>query len=630
MNSLWQRAASVALLIVSAAMCVFQVTYTQVMFQDILANRVAHLGFALVVSFLYLISRSERRGDRYLNLVLLLCAIAATGYVLFFFEDIMTFRSTIPLPMDLVVGCLVIVLVFTGSFLLFGKALTISAGLFVVYLVIGRYLPHPFTVAAVGFERMLMWLTLSIESEEGVYGTLLAVSASYLFVVILFGALLSALGGLRFITSVGRWVGAHLKSGPAAVALITSSLLGSVTGSTVANVTITGSFTIPMMKKAGYRPEQAGAIEAASSNGGQILPPVMGATAFVMAGFAGVRYLEIAVAAVVPALLYYFSVFLYVQLNAHKLALTSVSEPVSGKQLLLDAPLFIFPLSTLVVLLAKGYTLPFVMFWTIMMLIAVSGVSCIRKEARPTFEDIKKGILDGARIGSEMAVTCALIGMVATCVKVSGLGMKLPLLIGDISGGVLLIALLLAMLSSILLGMSVPTVVAYLLVAIGVVPALREMGVPLLQAHLFPFICATMSHLTPPVALGSMVASRLAQAEFWETTWEGMKAACVAYLLPFFIVYAPVIILRPDGGFNRSMMQIAAMLVATLSLQISLVGYCFGNINMAERSTFLTGSLLLLAAVFLGNFVFFSSGLILFAMILAWHMIRVKRDRLVH
>ncbi|MFQ5826256.1 MAG: TRAP transporter permease, partial [Dehalococcoidia bacterium] len=557
-----QRIIAIALPVVAIAMVVYQLAFTQYLIQDPTGHRITHLGLALTVVFLSLML-TDKKGW-HLKLSLLVASVVTTGYFMYYLTPILEYRSAMPLTSDLVFGALVIVLAFAGSYLIFGKTFPIVAAAFVAYMVLGRYIPPPFTVAAVSLKRLLMWLSASVGTDEGVYGDILGLSANYLFLFIFFGSLLHTLGGTRFIMGAGQWLGSKLRSGPAAVAVVGSSLLGTITGSTVANITITGAFTIPLMKKAGYEPQQAGAIEAASSNGGQIMPPIMGATAFVMAGYSGIPYIKIVIAAILPAILYYFGVFLYVQLSAYKMNVIDITEPVSGRKLLLDAPLFFIPLALLVFLLSKGFTLPWVAFWSMMTLIVVALISnvlrsvrgrklllaalplfpalavlvfllgqgvawrwialwsmmtliavalinnVVIKEARPTLKGAIDGVTRGARTASEMAVVTALIGVVATNIKVSGLGIKLPLVIQDISHGILFIALLIAMVSSILLGMGVPTVVAYLLVAIGAVPALRAMGVPLLQAHFFPFIFAVFSHLTPPVAIGALVASQLA------------------------------------------------------------------------------------------------------------------------
>jgi len=595
-----------ALVTVAIAMAIYQLVYTQVLLQSPTGHRITHLGFALAVVFLSLMLRNK--GGWHVKLALLIVSMVVTGYLMFFLHELLLYRTATPETSDLIIGGLAIFLSLAASYLIYGKTFPIVALAAIAYLVLGRYLPFPFTVAAVSLKRLLMWLSVSLGTDEGIYGSMLGISANYLFLFIFFGGLLHAFGGTRFIMAVGRWVGSKLRSGPAAVALVGSSLLGTVTGSTVANITITGAFTIPMMKKAGYRPEQAGAIEAVSSNGGQIMPPIMGATAFVMAGFAGIPYIQIMVAAIVPALLYYFVAFFYVQLTAEKTKVQPILEPVSGKQLLLDAPLFFLPLGVLLFLLVRGYTLPYVGFWSIITLIAVGLISNIRKEARLHLKEMVDGITGGVRTASEIAIVLAVVGVVATAIKVSGVGIKLPLLIGDISHGSVLIALLIAMLASILLGMGVPTAAAYLLVAIGAVPALLAMGVPLLQAHFFCFFFAVFSHLTPPVAIGALVASKIADADYWKTAWEAIKAGFAAFLLPFFIIYAPVIILRPDVESTLCIAQIVAILLAVTSLQMGISNYCFTYIKLDERVAFIIAAALCLTFIFSQIYPFLFAG----------------------
>lgn len=614
----------VILQIVAIAMAVYQLAFTQYLIQDPVGHRITHLGFALAVVLLAFMTESNRRRSWLLGLGLVLSSLLVTGYLMILLDEILTYRSAMPIASDLIIASLLLVVVFITTYLVYGKTFPILAVLSLIYLYFGRYLPYPYTVADVPVRRILMWLSASLGTEEGIYGDILAISANYLFLFIFFGSMLEVFGGIRFILGIGSWIGSKLKSGPAAVAVIGSSLLGTITGSTVANITITGSFTIPLMKKAGYKPEQAGAIETVSSNGGQIMPPIMGATAFVMAGFAGIPYVKIAVAAIVPALLYYFGVFLFVQLTAQRMKVLSVMEPIRGRQLLFDTPIFFLPLGVLVFLLAKGFSLPFVGFWSMITLVAVSLVSSIRKEARLHFKRVIEGLTRGVRTASEMAIICALIGVVATCIKVSGLGIKLPIVIADISHGYIIIALLIAMVASILLGMGVPTPVAYILVAIGAVPALRTMGVDPLPAHFFCFVFAVFSHITPPVAIGALVASQLAGAKYWPTAWESIKAGGTAFLLPFFIIYVPVIILRPDAGILLSIAQILTIIFAILSAQIFLSNYCLIPLAKPEKVTFLATSIVCLIGLFSKNNPFIFAGIALFIVNITWQFIRYR------
>lgn len=618
-----QRAIAIALPIVAIAMAIYQLLYTQILIQDPDGHLITHLGFALVVVFFSSMLKNTRGRGWYLSLVLLLLSLVVTGYLMIELDEILSYRTSIPATSDLIIGTLIIIVLFVGNWLVFGSCFPIVSLVAIVYLVLGRYLPPPFTVPAISYVRLLMWLSVEIGTGKGVYGDILYLSATYLFLFIFFGGMLDAFGGTRFIIGFGRWIGSKLRAGPAMVALFGSSLLGTVTGSTVANITITGSFSIPMMKRSGYTPEQAGAIETVSSNGGQIMPPIMGATAFLMAGFANIPYIEIVIAAIVPALLYFLCVFFYINFTAQKMQIRASVEPVNRKQLLLDAPLFFLPLGVLVFLLVKGFTLPYVGFWSIVTIVVVGLItSALRKEARLDFRQTISRITDGVRAASEMAMICGLLGVVVSAIVSSGLGIKLPLAIEDLSHGILLIALFITMISSILLGIGVPTPAAYMLVAVGAVPTLLKMGVPLLAAHLYCFVFAICSHFTPPIAIGALVASQIAGADYWGTAWEAVKAAFAKYLLPFFFIYAPVIILRPESGFIPSLIQVLAILAVISSLQIGISNYCFTNLRFNERICFIIASLLCLTFIFNRSYSFFLAGVILFAFAIAWQFKR--------
>jgi TRAP transporter 4TM/12TM fusion protein len=618
------RILRVILQIVAIAMAFYQLAFTQYLIQDPVGHRITHLGFALAVILLAFMIESKKRKGWLLGLGLFLSSLLITGYLMILLEEILTYRPTMPIASDLIIAVLLIVVVFITTYLVYGKTFPVLAALCIIYLYFGRYLPYPYTVADVPVDRIIMWLGASLGTEEGIYGDILAISSNYLFLFIFFGSMLEVFGGTRFILGIGNWIGSKLRSGPAAMPVFSDIFLGEVTGSTVASIVITGSFTIPLMKKAGYTPAQAAAIETVTSNGGQIMPPVMGATAFVMAGFAGIPYVEIAKAAIVPAFLYYFGAFIYVQLTASKIKLISVLEPLSSRKLLLDAPVFFIPLGVMVYLLVKGFTLPYIVFWSVMAIFIMGLLSSVRKEARLSFKQIIEGLTKGAITASEMAVICGLIGVVATCIKVSGLGIKLPLMIGDTSHGSIFIALMIAMVASILLGMGVPTPVAYILVAIGAVPALRSMGVDPLPAHFFCFLFAIYSHFTPPVAIGALVASQIAGAKYWSTGWESIKAAATAFILPFFLIYVPVIILRPDGDLFTSITQIVTILIIISSTQMFFSNYCFTILTKPERFTFLATSILCLIGIFNKINPIIFAGIVLFVISIAWQFIRYR------
>jgi len=606
--------AGLALTIVALAMAVYQLAYTQTLIQSPDGHIITHLGLALTVTFLALLQRATDVRRQWLAFVLLVSSVAVTLYLMIELDPILMFRTSFPSRMDLIVGVVLILILMVGNWVVFGKTFTIVSLVAILYLLVGRWLPAPFTVPAISFERLLMWLSVELGSGKGVYGDILDLSANYLFLFIFFGGALHTFGGTRFVIGLGRWVGSKLRGGPAMVALFASTFLGAITGSTVANITITGAFTIPMMKKSGYTAEQAGAIETVASNGGQITPPIMGATAFLMAGFANVPYIEIVKAAIIPAALYFLCVYVYISLTARKMAIVDIVDAVDTKRLLLDAPIFVLPLVVLVVLLVKGYTLPFVGFWSIMTLAVVGLLLNVwRKDVQFSYRGMIANLTDSVRSACGIAMICGLLGVVVSAIVSSGLAVKLPLAIEDLSGGSLPLALVITMLTSMILGIGVPTPAAYMLVALGAVPGLLQMGVPLLAAHFFCFVSAISSHITPPIAIGALVASQIAGGNYMKTAWEAMKAAFAKYLLPFFFIYAPIVMLRPDRGVVGSTIQVVAILVLILALQISISQYCFTWLRKDETAIFGAAAVLALLNIFTNSVTTFSMGVVLFA-----------------
>ena len=301
-------------------------------------------------------------------------------------------------------------------------------------------------------------------------------------------------------------------------------------------------------------------------------------------------------------------------------------KPVKPKQLLRDSPVFFLPLGVLVFLLIKGYTLPFVGFWSIVTLIVVALISgALIKEARLDFKDTLNKVISGIVSASQIAMICGLLGVVVSAIVTSGLAVKLPLAIEDLSQGILLIALFINMISSMLLGIGVPTPAAYMLVAVGAVPTLLNMGVPVLAAHFFCFVSAVSSHITPPIAIGALVASEIAGANYWKTTWEAMKAEFAKYLLPFFFIYAPIILLRPDAGLIPSFLQVVAILMVIFSLQIGVSRFFLTSLRWDETIAFLIVSLFSLAAVFSRDEFSFFIGLILFVVSLTRQFLIARR-----
>jgi len=515
---------------------------------------------------------------------LLLSAVIWVNLYFFTHYDAIAASASYPPRTALIAGAIAAVIAFILTIPAFGWIFPILTSISILYMAFGFYLPSSISTPSVDLERMITLLSADVTSPWGVYGSLLILSANYLFLFIFFGSALEAFGGLRFVIAMGNLVAYKFKSGAAALSVFSSALLGSLTGSTAANITITGSFTMPMMKKTGYSPEHAAAIETSASSGGQILPPIMGATAFVMSGYTGIPYIEIAKACFIPAIIYFATVLLYVELSARKFKIAPMPAPkINKKNLLFDAPIFICPLATMLILLIQGRSLMFTIFWSLISVITFGLLAGLRKEARLDFSKCKERLMSGIIAGSEVAVMLSLIGIMVAVVDVTGLGMKLGNVLLLLSHNKLALLLIITAVTAMVLGVGLPSVAAYIICATILSPSMIKLGVPDLQANLFPLYYAVFAHLTPPIAFGLIIACKMAKAKYWPAAGEALKAASASFLLPFFFIYAPAILLQFDG-IASGIQQFVAVLLSLLGVSGLLIGYWATRFNIIEYS----------------------------------------------
>nr|WP_325212410.1 TRAP transporter fused permease subunit [uncultured Oscillibacter sp.] len=522
---------------------VYQMYYVKAIPYVAARHSVVHLGFAMAVCALAGLRKNEHGAAGKIYSVVVLAASAIVTVFLFLSYGEIVKNPSYPAAWVLVCGVAAAIISIFLVRKAYGWLFPIFAAASFLYVLYGKFLPGVFHTGNTSLRRAVTLLAADITSPWGVYGSLLQTSANYLFLFIIFGSALSAFGSLRFIVQLGNIVASRLKSGPAALAVITSALMGSITGSTVANITVTGAFTIPMMKKSGYKPAMAAAIEAAASNGGQFLPPVMGATVFVMAAYTGIPYLSIAKAAVIPAVIYYFMLLLYAEMNARKLHMEKTAFEVDVRTLLLDAPQFVVPLGLLMALLFKGYSLMTVVFWTFLSVVVLGLASTLRKDVNLDWKQVLEELGDGVLTGANIAVLMSVIGIFVAAMEITGLTLKLGIFFNALAGGSLFLLLLFTMIVCILMGCAVPTPAAYVICATVMSPSLTQLGVPLLTAHLFPMFFAFLSHLTPPVGIGLLVACKLSGAKYLEGAAEVWKAAFPSLVFPFIFVYSPAILL---------------------------------------------------------------------------------------
>ena len=600
MNFQILRSSQTWLTIAVLLMISYQLLYTQGKFYDASLHRIIHLSFAFIVVLLaILVANPASRLKQFFIFFLIAVSVGIAVQLIMIFDEALT-MLVFP-PLEATVAALIgLLFCFALTWVRYGKLFIILTLIAFAYAIVGPYiLPEAIQPPQVSILRLIAWLAGDIAYDWGVYGQLVSLMANYIWLFMVFGAFLQAFGGLGFIHKLGLLVSSKSAGGPATLAVVTSALVGMVTGSTASNVAITGSFTIPLMKKHGYTSEEAGAIELAASSGGQILPPIMGVVAFLMADFIGMPYARVIYHALVPALLYFLALLLYVHIQAKKRHAKPFPVEVSVKEILLSAPSFLIPFLVLVVILLQGYSLMFVAFWSIVSVVAVGTISSLlRKELRIDWREAKEKLTNGVVSSSEMTIICGLIGGLLAIGEMSGIGFKLSEVAIKLSGGNLFVLLIFSAMASLILGMGLPTVAAYVLTATVLGQALVSMGIPFIAAHLFLLFFSVFAHCTPPVGLGLVVAQKLAGGNYWRTGKQTLTAAYIVFPLPFFFVYTPAVLLRFEGfTLAEIMMQFVIIFTFLSSMAFQLNSWCIARLGLQERVFFAIGAALPLLAI---------------------------------
>ncbi|MBI4185927.1 MAG: TRAP transporter fused permease subunit [Chloroflexi bacterium] len=618
----FRRILTIAIAVVAIAMVTYQLIAPFQLFVGPNQHQVIHLTFALVLLFLVFIRRAESRLGIALGFIYLAMSLFFVVYTLPRVPWLEYNSGSIYLPFIVVVmGMIITLLVLEASRQAMGIAIPIVCLVFLAYAYSGQFLPGFLHSPPVEIDRLFLRMGIGSLGTSGIFGPILGVSANVVFLLFVFAALLQTTGAIRFFMEVGKWAGKKLAGGPAMTSVVSSALVGMVTGSPTGNVALTGSFTIPAMKKAGYPPYQAGAIEAAASTGGAIMPPIMGTVAFLMAAITGIPYTKIIMMAAIPAILYYFSAGLYVQFQAMKLKalgkLASLNEEkVDFKEMALGAPLFILPLVLIIALLLQGFSVAYV---TVLAIASLVLLSFLRKETRPSLKKWVDGLIDGATTGAGLAAIMAAVGIILGSVSFTVLIQKLPVGLMSLSGGNLLIGVSLAAVANIFLGMGVSTLVAYVMVVLVMAPTLIPLGLSVAQVHLFNLYFANIGFVTPPVAYAALIGARLAGASYLKTAVEASKVASAGFVVPFIFIYAPILILQP--GTNPLLLDILLVISAfalILVLQVTICGQYFTALSQAERGMFALIAVALVLSFFLQNYVTIAIGLGVFVLGTAW------------
>jgi TRAP transporter 4TM/12TM fusion protein len=491
-------------------------------------------------------------------------------------------------PMDVAVGWITILLLLEVTRRVAGPSLPIVAIVFMVYTLIGNKLPYPFTIRVPGLKLFIDHMFLT---PQAIFGVPLGVSATFVFLFILFAALLEETGAGKFIIDLSYSAVGWATGGTAKVSVIASALFGTISGHSVANVYGTGTFTIPLMKKTGYRPEYAGAVEAAASAGGQLMPPIMGAAAFIMAETLGVSYLSICKAAILPALLYFTALFAATHFEALKNGIARVprSSLPPIKQVVYNGFHFIIPIFLLIFILVQGFT-PFRAAF--IAIVALVMVAMVRKSSRIDGPRFCQALVSGARSAVVIASCCACAGLVVGCLDITGLGLRFVDIILATSKGILPLMLALVMIACLVLGMGVPTAPAYIIVAMIAAPSLVEFGILPIAAHMFVFYACLLSAITPPVALAAYAGAAIAEADVMKTSVIAAMLGFVKYVIPYVFVYNAALLM--EGSVPFIIFSFATAFLGTIFMSAALSGFLLTKLSPPVRATLFVGSILLL------------------------------------
>ncbi len=626
--------------------------------------RALHVGFLLLLTFLLYPIKGGQGPTSILTKLIGFVALGLSFYHWVYEADLVE-RAGELTQEDMVVGVITLVLVFEAARRIMGMALPLICLGFLAYALFGEYLPGDFAHRGYGLDQVISQLSFG---TEGIYGTPTYVSSSYIFLFILFGAFLEQAGMIELFTNFALGTVGHTKGGPAKVAVVSSGLMGTINGSGVANVVTTGQFTIPLMKQFGYKPAFAGAVEATSSMGGQIMPPVMGAVAFIMAETIDVPYVEIAKAAAIPAILYFFTVFWMVHLEAGRAGLDGLPKdqcPDPWKAIR-DRWYLLLPLAGLVYLLFAGFTPMFagmmglaltvvllfgsslakhlngtslrLIFWValglacsafakvgIIAVVATVAVLAVllapRADGRSTLKLAVQALVDGAMHALPVGIACALVGVIIGSLTLTGGATTFAGYIIDIGQNNLFLSLVLTMLTCLVLGMGIPTIPNYIITSSIAAPALLDLGVPLIVSHMFVFYFGIMADLTPPVALAAFAAAPIAKESGLKIGLRAVQIAIAGFVVPYMAVYAPELMLQGDKDITATMYVVFKALLAVMLWGTAVVGYFRTPMNLLERVLAFVAACLLVLAMPITD----EAGFVLAALVLGWHTWRSRK-----
>ncbi len=559
-----------------------------------LVHRAVHTSIIMGLVFLLYPSSGKARKDRptIIDWGFSIIAIALGAYIFFNYNAIVL-RAGMPNTTDVVFGIIAILVLMEAARRIVGKEIVFLATLFLAYAYFGRSLPDIVAHRGYNITQIAEYMYLS---TEGIFGIAIGVSSTYIFLFILFGAFLTSSGMGQFFNDLAMAIAGSSKGGPAKVAVVSSGFLGSINGSAIANVVTTGAFTIPLMKKIGYKNEFAGAVEAAASCGGQILPPVMGAAAFIMAEYLGVPYLTIAISAIIPAFLYYLGIIMMIHFRASRRGLEGLPKADLPRvmDVLKERGYLLIPIIILVYMLVKGRTPINAAFFSIITTVVLNlVVRIIKKETKGMFMDIINSLEKGTRTALGVAMSCAIVGLIIGVATLTGFGLKLAGAILFLGNGILFLTLFFTMIACIVLGMGLPSIPAYIITATMAAPALAKMGVPMLVSHMFVFYFGILANLTPPVALAAFAGAGIAGGNPTKTGLQAVKLAIAGFVVPYIFAYSPELLMIDATPITIAIVAVTAV-IGVISLAAAVEGYLISEISLINRGMLFAGALLLM------------------------------------
>ncbi|ESU32676.1 C4-dicarboxylate ABC transporter [Bacillus sp. 17376] len=551
-------------------------------------QRSIHLGFALALIFLLFPARKKNlkvKKVAWYDLLLAVIAVAVGAYWPVMIDELVNRVGRLT-PTDFYIGIAAILLVLEATRRTVGLPITIIAALFMVYALYGPYMPGFLAHRGLDLESLVQTMFFT---TEGILGTPLGVSSTFIFLFLLFGAFLVKTGVGQYFNDLAVAVAGKSTGGPAKVAIFSSALQGTISGSSVANVVTSGSFTIPMMKKLGYRKEFAGAVEAAASTGGQLMPPIMGAAAFLMVEFigGGITYWDIAKAATIPALLYFAGIWIMTHFEAKRIGLRGLSdEEMPDRKEVLKKIYLLLPILIVIILMISGMSIMRAALWSILSTIVVSAVS---KETRIGFRDAIDALVDGARTALGVAAAGIIVGVVTK----TGLGLKLANGLLDLAGGYLIPTLMLTMVAALVLGMGSPTTANYVITSTIAAPAIILLGIPDLSAHLFVFYFGIIADITPPVALAAFAAAGVSGGEPLRTGVNSAKLAIAAFIIPYMFVLSPQLLMI-DTTWIELIWVVFTAISGMLAIGAGIIGFWLRKLYWWERVLGIVGGIMLI------------------------------------